>query len=277
MQGLTEEITSMSDMMQPDSNSDSLWRGDALYLSCVQSVEESQQKAFPKGALRRGQRRSLGEVKTPFGTIELSVHKDAFADLYIEHNCYFGQLLGHDGVVCGSCFFSTYRPVRGRRWLTNSTIYECMDAISDEALTWYDILSREDSWKLEFDLNYQGLMTAEEIWVDPELRGTQAWKVLYFSAMSAVFSHQRRVYDDFVFHAHPLIDADKIDQVPKSERLHDTRNLRRFYAVHLEASVIRIKGSPTEYMRAPVPEVLWQAWFSTIQQKLGKAKESRVV
>ena len=233
------------------------WRGEGLYLSSLHEVAVSKQKAFPKGSLRRGQTKSLGVVSTPPGVVELSVYKDEEADLHIEHNRYFGKLLGNDGAVCGRCFFSTYRPVRGRGWLTAEAIFVCMDAMSQEACDWYEILSGDDSADLEQDFNSGGLLIADEIWIAPELRGTQAWKVLYFCTMSAVFVHQRQMYEDFVFKAHPLVKPDQFAQIPRAELQHQARQLRRFYAVHLGARALRCEGEPTEYMRAPVPNAFF--------------------
>ena len=241
------------------------WRGDALYFSCLQAVQASKQKVFPKGALRRGQIRSIAAVNTPFGSIELSVHKDEYADLHIEHNWYIGRLLGHDGVERGSCFFSTYRPVRGRGWLSDRDIFECMDAMSDDACNWYGVLWGENASALEVAFNLGGLLIADNVSVTPDLQGSLAWKALYFSTMSAVFAHQRREYETFVFHAHPLIKADEIAQVPRIELQRQAKQLRRFYAVHLNARVIRKRGEPTEYMRAQVPYALSCAW-AALQQ-----------
>ena len=248
--------------LRMESQHDILWRREGLYLSCLREVAVSKQIAFPKGSLRRGQTKSLGLVATPFGTVELSVYKDEQADLSIEHNKYIGELLGNDGGVCGRCFFSTYRTVRGRGWLTDEAIFVCMDAMSEEACDWYETLSGADDADLEYDFNLDGLLTADSIWIAPELRGTQAWKVLYFCTMSSVFVHQRRMYEEFVFKAHPLVNRDEVGKIPKAELQHQARQLRRFYAVHFDARVIRSKEKPTEYMRAPVPEALCRAWIA---------------
>lgn len=241
------------------SNDDSRWLGHSLFENCLREVYASKQKTFPKGSLRRGQTKSLGVVKTPFGRIQLSVHKDETADMHIEHNIYSGYLLRNDGTESGRCFFSTYRPIRGRGWLTDEAIFFSMDAMSQEAYDWYAILSGDGDGDLEISFNTAGLLTADEIWIDPELRGAQAWKVIYFSTMSAVFVHQRRMYEDFLFKAHPLIKADEIDKIPKDDIRNQARQLRRFYAVHLNAFVISNNGKRTHYMRAPVPDSLLRA------------------
>lgn len=249
---------------------DFLWRGEELYLSSLHEVAASKQKAYPKGSLRRGQTQSLGVVSTPFGAIELSVYKDEEADLHIEHNRYFGKLLSNDGAVCGRCFFSTFRKMRGRGWLTDEDIFVCMDAMSQEACDWYEILSGTDGADFEYDFNMDGLLTADEIWVAPELRGTQAWKVLYFCTMAAVFVHQRRIYENFVFKAHPLVDPDQFDQIPKAELHNQARQLRRFYAVHLGARGLRLKGKQTHYMRAQVPDAFF---VSSLLRNAGKESQ----
>ena len=263
---------SVSDTI-PNSHVGDAWRGHALYSSCLREVLASKQIVFPKGALRRGQSRSIGAVNTPFGSIELSVHKDPDADLDIEHNWYIGRLLGSDGVERGGCSFSTYRPVRGRGWLSDRALFFSMDSMSDDAYTWYRVLSGENASDFEIEFNSEGLLIADEIFVTPDIQGSGAWKVLYFCTMSAVFAHQRREYGAFVFHAHPFIDANDKAQIPRVEHQRQAKQLRRFYAVHLKARVIRKKGEPTEYMRAQVPYALSRAW-AAYKQKRGVKNES---
>lgn len=252
----------MSDK-EPINHDGDAWRGDALYSTCLREVLASKQTVFPKGALRRGQVRTIATVNTSFGAIALSVHKDAYAGLHIEHNWYSGRLLGHDGVERGSCLFSTYRPVRGRGWLSDRDIFESMDAMSDDACNWYGVLGSENGLGLEVEFNLEGLLIAESVSVAPDLQGSLAWKALYFSTMSAVFAHQRRDYGGFAFHAHPFIDPDGKAQTPWSEQQRQAKQLRRFYAVHLNARVIRRNGEPTEYMRAQVPYALSRAWAAS--------------
>ncbi len=137
-----------------------------------------------------------------------------------------------------------------------------MDATSQEASEWYELLRYEDDASLEEDYNTHGLLTADEIWISPALRGSSAWKVLYFSTMCSVFLQQKRLYDEFVFKAHPLIDRDDLGKMSKEVIHKRARDLRRLYAVQLNAWGIWHEGEPTMYMRAGVPEALFRAWYS---------------
>lgn len=238
------------------------WRGEALYQTCFRAVDLATQASPQKRSLRCGQTKSLGVVSSPFGTIELSVIREYCDELEINHIRYIGKLLREDGGVCGRCFFSTYRPVRGAGWLDADTLFSCMDALSQEALEFIEILSNADDADFEETFNPGGLLTADELWLAPELRGTLAWKLLYFCTMSAVFLHQRRLYEDFVFKAHPLVDHDAVDRPSSAELRLQARQLRRFYAAHLDAKIICNDGKPTEYMRAPVPDALSHAFLA---------------
>lgn len=246
------------------SVSDALWHGSNLYATSLRAVCDAKRIAFPKGSIRRGQSRDIGTVRTPFGIIELSVHKDGFADQSIEHNQYFGRLHhGNCEEVVGRCFFSTYRPVRGSGWLSDDCLFYHMDDISQEACEFHVVLSDDDEDSFEMVFNLEGMLTADEIWISQELRGSAAWKVLYFCTMSAVFAHQRRLYTRFVFKAHPLIVHNAPNRPSKEELQQQSKLLRRFYAAHLGAHVIQNNGSPTEYMRAKVPCELLDAWKAT--------------
>lgn len=236
------------------------WSHDRIYNTCLRNVLAAKQIAFPKGALRRGQTKPIGVVSTPFGNIDLSVHKSAEADLYIERNRYTGLLLDSDGLICGRCAFSTYRTVRGCGWLTDSTIASYMDAIDQEACDWYELLSNEDDANFEESFNTDGLLSADEIWIAPELRGNSIWKVLYFCTMSAAFLHQKRMYDEFVFKAHPLLKPGEFGSTPEDDIQNQIKNLQRLYAVQLDAWLIQREGQPTGYMRALVPDAFFSSW-----------------
>ena len=236
------------------------WHHELNYGTCLRKIFAAKKIAFPKGALRRGQTKPLGVVSTSFGNIELSVSKSAEADMNIERIRYTGRLLDCHGLICGRCSFSTYRTVRGRGWLTDSTIANCMDAIDQEAWDWYEILRNEVDANFEESFNADGLLSADEIWIASELRGSSTWKVLYFCTMSAVFVHQKRMYDEFVFKAHPLLKPGELGSMPEEVIQDQKRTLRRLYAIQLDAKLIRHEGQPTDYMRAWVPDALFSAW-----------------
>lgn len=255
-------------MSASDTVGNGSWRGDSLYITCLREAYASKQRTFPKGSIRRGETKSLGMVQTPFGCVELSVHKEGFAGAGIDQLGYFGQLVAIDKTITGRCQFSTYRPSRGRGWLTENDIFWSMDAISQEAGDWFDVLANENCRYLVEVMNLDGLLTADEIWIAPDLRGTVAWKALYFCTMSAVFAHQRQTYDDFVFKAHPLLNADTFNEIPEIEIRRQTRQLRQFYSVHLDARVIRTKdGQTTDFMRAPVPYAILLEWLAFCKAK----------
>lgn len=239
------------------------WHGDRLHETCFREVHAVMRTVPQTGTLRRGQTKTLGTVGTPFGNVELSVSRSPDTmglDIQLDH--YHGRMLNCEGVVSGRCTFSTYRTIRGRGWLTNDKIFFCMDATSQEASEWYELLRYEDDSNFEEEFNTEGLLTADEIWISPELRGSSAWKVLYFSTMSTVFLEQRRLYQAFVFKAHPLIDRDELGKMSKQAIQKQAQDLRRLYAVQLNAWGIWQEGKPTMYMRAGVPGALFRAWYS---------------
>ena len=244
------------------------WRGDNLYRNCLLAVCTSKKLIFPKGAATY-KNQLLASISTPFGKIDLFVRKnDCCLGTLMSHVYYLGKLTNTAGASLGSCFFSLYRTARGHGYLSEEAIFLGMDSISEDASELFEVLDNDDGgFDVEQGFNVDGVLVADEINVDKSIRGSLAWKILYFSTLSAVFAHQRRTYREFVFIAHPLINSDVTENTSNEELRQQAQGLRRFYAVHLSAKVIRNNGTPTDYMSAPVPKALIDAWPAPKQKK----------
>lgn len=243
----------------PIARDDAAWRGEELYRTCLREVRASVAAAGIKGYIRPYKTYSMGAIATPYGCLDLSVSQPD-PDPPIKQHLYFGRLVGADGTERGRCFFSTYKRTRNCGWLCADDILFSMDALSQQACEWAEIILADDDALIEETFNQTGLLTADEIWIAPELRNSNAWKVVYFATMAAVFAHQKRAYEDFVFKPHPLMDEAERKTLSKADLAQQAKDLRRLYAVHLDARTIWNNGNPTDRMRAWVPDGFFEHW-----------------
>ncbi len=236
------------------------WHGPKLLATCASEVVAAKARDFPSGSVRRDQNRKIGVVPTPFGAMELSVWKDPFTSDAIECCVYTGVLLGEHEDYRGDARFTYYKRAKGYDWLSDRGLRLCMDAHSEDAIALYELLASETGNDAAMDFNMEGLLFADRVRIAPEYRGSAAWKALYFCTMSAVFAHQKRCCEHFTFFAHPFLSQEDNAPDDPAKLAQGARDLRRFYAVHLDAKVIRTAAGPTGYMRAPVPDAIWTAF-----------------
>ena len=192
-------------------------------------------------------------VPSPFGSIELTTRQDASPDFDLITFHTMGRLILPDGEVAGVCRFASYRKLRDGAALSAAGFCREMEAVSQEELDLGEALAAWNPPGLEGYLNDSCLLIAERVEVFAPLKGSGAWKSLYLATMEkALASHPKRP-ETFFFTVFPLDFTGRVSRANHGEYLAALRNMKLFYAAHLDARAFGVPGKNGCFMRAPVP------------------------
>lgn len=192
-------------------------------------------------------------VLTPFGTIELTTQRDSSPDLDLIAFRTRGRLLRPDGDIAGVCRFASYRRKRSKAALNSAQICCELDAVSQEELDLGEALASWNPRNLEGYINNAGLLIAERVEVFAPLKGSGAWKALYFATMEKTLAQHKKRPEEFFFTVFPLDFTGKVTRANLHEFRAALRGMKLFYATHLNARAVGLTTSSGNFMRAPVP------------------------
>ena len=167
-----------------------------------------------------------------------------------------GKLVSPKRETVGECIFFVYRRKHNRPWMCAEDICSEMDLLSRKAYDIVQALAEYDEYVLEDCFNHTCLLVAERIEVSSPVRGTGAWKNLYFATMEKALLPVKHTPHEFFFKCFPLEFENKVTDENRHEFNKAERGLKLFYSVHLNAERLAVPEHFGCYMKASVPDYL---------------------
>jgi hypothetical protein len=195
-------------------------------------------------------------IQSPYGAIELTTQRDSSPDLDLIAFRTRGRLLRPDGDIAGVCRFASYRRKRSKAALNAAQICTELDAVSQEELDLGEALASWNPQRLEGYINNAGLLIAERVEVFAPLKGSGAWKALYFATMEKTLAQHKQRPEEFFFTVFPLDFAGRVSRANLGEFQAALRGMKLLYATHLDAKALGLPAKSGSFMRAPVPEAM---------------------